>query len=84
MAHYGGPAWQILCKSGPFGTVGEKVFVETLRSMGQQHLLMQAVMDCCYMASRRKDSQPLFFYTAFMTEEDTGLFQEEEHREFTR
>ena len=78
IAQYGGitaaQAWQILCKSGPFGTVSEKVFVETLRSMGQQHLLVQASDGLLlHGTAGEKIVNHYSFYTAFMTEEEYRL-----------
>jgi ATP-dependent helicase Lhr and Lhr-like helicase len=81
IAQYGGltatQLWKILCASGPFNAVTEKMFIDLLRVMGSQKLLMQA-NDGLLLHDElgEKIVNHYSFYAAFKTSEEYKLVTE--------
>lgn len=78
IAQYGGvtaaQAYNVLCKSGPFPLVGQQMFGEFLRSLGDQRLIMQA-SDGLLLHGQLGERivNHYSFYTAFSTPEEYRL-----------
>lgn len=78
IAQYGGvtavQAYNVLCKNGPFPLVGEQRFAAFLRSLGEQHLIMQS-SDGLLLHGQigERIVNHYSFYTAFSTPEEYRL-----------
>ena len=78
IAQYGGitavQAYNILCKNGPFPLIGQQMFGEFLRSLGDQRLLMQA-SDGLLLHGKLGERlvNHYSFYTAFSSPEEYRL-----------
>lgn len=78
IAQYGGvtaaQAYNVLCKNGPFPLVGQQMFGEFLRSLGNQRLIMQA-SDGLLLHGQLGERivNHYSFYTAFSTPEEYRL-----------
>ena len=78
IAQYGGitaaQAYNVLCKNGPFPLVGQQMFGEFLRSLGDQRLIMQA-SDGLLLHGQLGERivNHYSFYTAFSTPEEYRL-----------
>lgn len=78
IAQYGGvtaaQAYNVLCKNGPFPLVGQQIFVEFLRNLGGQKLIMQA-SDGLLLHGQLGERivNHYSFYTAFSTPEEYRL-----------
>jgi len=78
IAQYGGitaaQAYNVLCKNGPFPLVGQQMFGEFLRSLGDQRLLMQA-SDGLLLHGQLGERlvNHYSFYTAFSSPEEYRL-----------
>lgn len=81
IAQYGGltasQLWKILCASGPFRSVTEKMFIDLLKVMGSQKLLMQANDGLLLHGELgEKIVNHYSFYAAFKTSEEYKLVTE--------
>jgi ATP-dependent Lhr-like helicase len=78
IAQYGGvtavQSFNVLCKNGPFPFVGQQMFGEFLRSLGDQRLIMQA-SDGLLLHGQLGERlvNHYSFYTAFVTPEEYRL-----------
>jgi len=78
IAQHGGAtaaqAYNVLCKSGPFPRVGQQMFVDFLRNLGNQKLIMQA-SDGLLLHGQigERVVNHYSFYTAFTTPEEYRL-----------
>ncbi|MBI2354797.1 MAG: DEAD/DEAH box helicase [Deltaproteobacteria bacterium] len=78
IAQYGGitavQAYNVLCKDGPFPHVGQRMFGDFLRSLGEQRLIMQA-SDGLLLHGQMGERivNHYSFYTAFTTPEEYRL-----------
>ncbi|MDL2267695.1 DEAD/DEAH box helicase [Desulfovibrio sp. OttesenSCG-928-G15] len=78
VGHYGGvradQLWNLLCGSGPFGNVEQKMFATLLRALGAQELLTQTHDGLLALGVRGERMVEHFtFYTAFNTPEEYRL-----------
>lgn len=81
VGHYGGvradQLWSLLCGSGPFGNVEQKMFATLLRALGAQELLTQTHDGLLILGVRGERMVEHFtFYTAFNTPEEYRLEHE--------
>ena len=81
IGHYGGvrpeQLWNLLCGSGPFGNVEQKMFAILLRALGAQELLTQTHDGLLILGVRGERMVEHFtFYTAFNTPEEYRLEHE--------
>lgn len=78
IAQYGGAtaaqAYNVLCKNGPFASVGQEMFIEVLRSIGSHRLIAQASDGLLlHGQTGEKIVNHYSFYTAFVTPEEYRL-----------
>jgi ATP-dependent helicase Lhr and Lhr-like helicase len=81
IAQYGGvradSAWQVLCKTGPFQSVDQSMFMKLLRCLGQQELIQQS-QDGSLLLGVKGDRQVSHysFYSAFATPQEYRILYE--------
>ncbi|NCJ06211.1 DEAD/DEAH box helicase [Synechococcales cyanobacterium C] len=75
IAQYGGinaaQLWQVLCETGPFGQVGQSLFIELLRQIAKQDLIQQTHDGLLILGLKGERLVNHYsFYTAFQTPEE--------------
>lgn len=78
IAQYGGvtaaQAYNVLCRNGPFPLMGQRMFTEFLRCLGEQRLIMQASDGLLLHGTMgERIVNHYSFYTAFATPEEYRL-----------